>query len=359
MTSRERIRSALSHKQPDRTPCFEYLLLSPIADQLLGRPYAGDPANWSALVAELGWKGAIERIATDQLDLADLLGHDMLYVCPNPPSEQTDPAPPSFLGSQPGGDPDDPVAKVELAIGKSALEAPPADETLFVYETLKDQMRRRGMDLPILAPAYRHGVWTNVDLMQTMILDPQVAERHFELMTQKALAAIEKYASLGVDQVAIGGDFSGSRPLISPQAYRDFIMPEVRKLSRRIHEHGMFAVNASDGDLWLVIEDFLLGCEVDGYLEIDSFAGMDLRRLKQGYGDRITFYGNIDCGNVLSFASPEEIRRHVIACLEAGMGSGGHILCASNAIIESIPLVNYVAYVNAYRDFFDLPGIQV
>jgi len=44
--------------------------------------------------------------------------------------------------------------------------------------------------------------------------------------------------------------------------------------------------------------------------------------------------------------------------IQAGMGSGGHILCASNAITASIPLENYLACVNAYRDFFDLPGIR-
>ena len=54
MTSRERIEAALNHREPDRTPVFEYVLLSPVADQLLGRLYAGDPANWSAMVREKG-----------------------------------------------------------------------------------------------------------------------------------------------------------------------------------------------------------------------------------------------------------------------------------------------------------------
>ena len=115
---------------------------------------------------------------------------------------------------------------------------------------------------------------------------------------------------------------------------------------------------ASDGDLWPVIEDFLFGCEVDGYLEIDMHAGMDMRRLKAGYGDRITLYGNLDCGNTLSFGSPEEVRAHTIQCLEAGMG-GGHILCASNAIAAGVSLENYLAVVYAYRDMFGLPGLEV
>ena len=84
MTSRERIESALRHKQPDRTPIFEYVLQSPRADELLGRHYAADSAHWDEILAEKGWKAAVRQRALDQLELTLLLGHDMLYVVPNP-----------------------------------------------------------------------------------------------------------------------------------------------------------------------------------------------------------------------------------------------------------------------------------
>ena len=129
----------------------------------------------------------------------------------------------------------------------------------------------------------------------------------------------------------------------------------MRKLSRRIHEAGLYAVNASDGNLWPVLDEFLFGCEVDGYVEIDMHAGMDMARLKSRCGDRITLYGNLDCGTILTFGSPDDVRKHTISCLEAGMGNGGHILCASNAITASVPLENYLAVLNAYRDTFNLP----
>ncbi len=136
-------------------------------------------------------------------------------------------------------------------------------------------------------------------------------------------------------------------------------MPEVRTLARRIHAAGAWAVNASDGNLWPVIDDFLLGCEVDGYLEIDLHAGMDLRRLKARYGERITFYGNLDCGNMLSFGTPEEVRAAHAGLPGGRLGQGGHILCASNAITASVPLENYLAAINAYRELFSVATIYV
>jgi hypothetical protein len=354
MTSRERVEAALQHREPDRTPIFEYVLLSPVADQLLGRTYTGDPANWPAILAELGWERAVRREAADRLDLAALLGHDMLYVVPNPlPPEATQPAQGPVIQSE------DPVERLKHRNELEAQASGPPDACFFVYECLKEEMRCRGLDLPILAPAYMHGVWTDVDLMETMVLAPEVAHEHFALATRRALAYIKRYVELGIEQIGVGGDFAGNTLIISPRAYREFIVPEVRKLSDHIHSAGRWAVNASDGNLWPVIEDFLFGCGVDGYLEIDMHAGMDLRRLKALYGERITFYGNLDPGNILSFGSPEDVRKHTLECLEAGMGNGGHILCASNAITASVPLRNYLAVIEAYRDMFGLPPLKL
>lgn len=349
MTSRKRVEAALRHRTPDRTPIFEYVLLSPLADTFLGRAYGGDPANWPALVAELGWAEAVRRNAIDRLELALALGHDMLYVTPNPaPPREPAPARPASAV------PDDPVERLVARNEAAAAAPPPADETFEVYRVLREEMRRRDLDLPILAPAYAHGVWTDVDLMQTMLLAPEVAHQHFALATQRSLALLERYLELGIDQIGIGGDFAGNRPLIAPDLYRTFVVPELRTLSRRIHAAGAWSVNASDGDLWPVIEDFLFGCEVDGYLEIDQHAGMELRALKERYGARVTLYGNLDCGNVLSFGTPDDVRRHTLACLEAGWGDGGHILCASNAITAGVPLENYLAVGEAYRQYFGL-----
>ena len=178
----------------------------------------------------------------------------------------------------------------------AANPAMPDDECLLIYVYLKEEMARQGIDLPILAPAYVHGVWTDVDLMQSMVLAPDVAHEHFTQATRYALGFMEKYLALGIDQIGVGGDFAGNRLIISPRAYRTFIVPEVHQVTQRVHAAGRWAVNASDGNLWPVINDFLYGCDVDGYLEIDMHAGMDLRQLKAQHGARITLFGNLDCG---------------------------------------------------------------
>jgi uroporphyrinogen decarboxylase len=356
MNSRERIEAAFTHGAPDRTPTFEYVILSGMAGRLLGRRCFtyDDGDEWVAAVCELGWLEALRQYITDRLDLAQLLGHDLMYIMPAPP--------PPTNGAMPSNDepsPDDPVERVRHRT-KQGCQLPLElhEDSMSVYLLMREEMERRDMDLPMLAPACAHGIWTDVDLMETMLLEPEVAHEHFALATRRSLAWTDQYLSVGVDQVSVGGDFAGNRPLISPQAYREFIMPGVKEVTNRVHEGGRRALNASDGDLWPVIDDFLNGCGVDGYLEIDRSAGMDLRRLKQEFGDHITLYGNMDCGLELSYYTPEEIRRLVIDCIEAGAGNGGHVFCASNAITASIPLANYVAMVDAYREVFTLPKLR-
>jgi hypothetical protein len=366
MTSRQRVAAAFAHREPDRTPVFEYVLLPPLAEQFLGRPfveYLGGMEPWLAQAQRIGFESAVRRYARDRLALALRLGHDLLCVSPNPaPGAAYFYDPLAELGARfevrTEGDPVESLRARNRKVAETMLGELPRDCYL-VYHFLREEMRRQDLDLPILAPAYFHGIWTDSELMQVMVLEPEVACEHFRLATERALKVIDDYGELQIDLVGIGGDFAGTRLLISPEAYRQFIVPQVRTCARRVRRAGAFAVNASDGDLWPVIDDFLLGCEADAYLEIDLGAGMDLARLKRLYGDRVTFLGNMDCGRILSFASPAEVEQVTLGILESGWGGGGHIFTASNAITASVPPANYLAMVNAYRGRFGLEKLTL
>ena len=364
MTSKERITAALSHIQPDRTPIFEYVLLSPIADAILGRKYYNydeTKGNWNERVKEIGWEKAVKNHAHDKIEIALKLGHDLIYATPNPLPPDTSSQNKNENKIIIEYDENDPVEviKARNIKRKYNIENNELSDLYFqVYYFLQKEIEDRGLELDLFAPSYSHGVWTDTDLMETMILDPEVAHEHFKLCTIDSLRRIEKYMKLSIRHIGVGGDFAGKRPIISPQSYREYIAPEIRILSDYIHNFGAWAINTSDGNLWDVIDDFLIYTNVDGYMEIDMSAGMDLKKLKELYGDRITFYGNIDCGTVLSFASVEEIERYTIECIEAGMGNGGHIFTASNAITSTVPLSNYIAMNNAYRKYFGLPEFK-
>ena len=108
----------------------------------------------------------------DALDLAQLLGHDLLYVCPNPLASER------LSGSTHATEMNltDPVEALRRRNAQAAATPPAlADERLLVYTALYAEMARRELDLPVLAPAYAHGVWTDLDLMETMLLQPDAS----------------------------------------------------------------------------------------------------------------------------------------------------------------------------------------
>lgn len=351
MTSVERVRAAFEHRAPDRTPIFEYVMLSPVCDCVLGRrfmSYDEAPDAWLEYALETGYEKAVMKYARERVEIALRLGHDLLYVLPAPAPQAASPD----HGLLPES------AEERLALrnerDEKRLSLPMDARGFLVYECLLRAMEEADAQMELFVPAYTLGVWTDTDLMITMMTEPEIAHRHFELAADETLQYVRHYREYGIRMIGVGGDFAGNRPLISPRAYRDFIVPEVRRVSDAIHKCGAWAITASDGDVRPVLDDFLVSSRVDGYMEIDQRAGMEMADLKRAYGDRICLMGNVDCGNLMSFGTAEEIRAEVHRCLDEGYGNGGHIFTCSNAISASISPENYRALNDAYREHFGL-----
>ena len=168
-----------------------------------------------------------------------------------------------------------------------------------------------------------------------------------------APSRIRRLAAEGADIIALGGDLACDLgPMISPAHYREFIMPPMREQARLVRSLGAVSTNATDGDIWSILDDFLLGAEVDGYEEIDFDAGMDLGRLKAKYGGRTTFVGNIDIRHKLTSGTVAEVKQHTRECIAAGWGNGGHLLMSSNCIHEHCKTELLLAHLEAYREWF-------
>ena len=48
------------------------------------------------------------------------------------------------------------------------------------------------------------------------------------------------------------------------------------------------------------------------------------------YGDKITLFGNIDCGNLLTYGKPEDVREAVRNCIKIAAPGGGFVLAESD-----------------------------
>ncbi|MCE5236917.1 hypothetical protein LLH23_00315 [bacterium] len=394
MTSRERITAAFEHRDPDRTPIWEKLIKSPAADDLLGRPCAASNFHYRMeRLADGDWDGLVEQWARDEVELCELLGFDMirLYEIGGPPAERpvrvdeetwrtgrtyqqrmasgwirtwTEGAPApdlaareaamrqSLSGSAPpvGGvtDPD-----------RSRSVTAPTDPTAFrLIRTARRLMAEKGMDLPIFCAVYSVGVATLPEFMlEWFITDRDLLAEYYRRNAVAGLHRARQLVAEGADVIALGGDFACDHgPMCSPPDYRAFIAANLREQSRPLHDLGVWTTNASDGDLWPVLHDFLVTAEVDGYEEIDFAAGMDLARLKREFPLK-TFIGNIDIRHTLTSGTPEQVRAHTRECIEKGWGGGGHILMSGNCIHENVQTDLFLTHLNTYREVFGLPSL--
>jgi hypothetical protein len=224
MNSKNRIEKVFQHEAPDRTPFFEYCLNSKeITRRVLGRD--ASYLIWEACVKEKGWENAVRQVAVDRLDIAEFFGHDMMYVVrnPGPPVD----ARPTNVQDEEIDDPVEKVARRNKAKREAGVNF--SEDGFLVYKLMNDEMEKRGIDIPILVPAYMHGVWTDIDLMQAMVLEPDVAKEHFKIATEHASALIDRYLDLKIKLIGIGGDFAGNAPLISPDCYRVQALTDILK----------------------------------------------------------------------------------------------------------------------------------
>ena len=382
MTSRERVLAAFAHRAPDRTPFFEKLIKSPLADLVLGRPSLAHnfPVRMQALEGG-DWHALVEAEAQEIADTGERLGMDLValgtnlspgYERPRRVDECTWETSGELIRYLPGSPwvehvPKRPVRTPDQEEANLAawLEAPwtppqPAQEEFWVFRRVRELLARRGLEPAVFVQCYVMPVCTLPrPLFRWFHERPALLHEYYRRMSAQALARIPRYAELGADIIGLGGDLASDHgPLISPRHYREFVLPHLREQAELAHGLGLLCTTASDGDLWPIAQEVLLDSGVDGFEEIDYAAGMDLARLKREYGQRLTFIGNVDERWTLCRRTPQETRAHVREVIAAGqLTPGGHVLMCSNCIHEDVRPANFQAYLEAYREYFGLTGL--
>jgi len=83
---------------------------------------------------------------------------------------------------------------------------------------------------------------------------------------------------------------------------------------------------------------------------------MDPERLKNTYGERITFWGGgVDTQHVLPFGTPEEVRKQVLDRCQKSFRNAGFVSKPSIMFRSSTPAENIVAMLNAVHEFNGAP----
>jgi uroporphyrinogen decarboxylase len=183
-----------------------------------------------------------------------------------------------------------------------------------------------------------------------MGLYPKAIKRLSEALCHFYMVRMEKWLSaVGsyIDVMLFGDDMGGMNgPQMSPAMYREFYKPWHSKLWNRAKE---LAPNVNIhlhccGGIEPLLNDLIeAGLESSNPVQV-SCAGMDPKHLKNTYGDRFTFWGGgCDTHHVLPSGTPDEVRKNVEYLVSIFEPNGGFVFQQVHNILANVPMENVLA----------------
>jgi len=377
MTPRQRVRTALSHEEPDSVPLA-----------LGGGPYGLTDDLYLRLVKYLGLgepvppfrKGHSISYMDDRL--LEKLGTDLRYCWPG-----LLPNSPVFPGED-----NDMFYDSYGQVWKRALPYYYAGEGILKEATHIDDIERlvRWPDLSdprwtqgvaeraqilheqtdyfvVMRMVASHGPFqTACDLRGTefFLMDMVVNPDFAHALLDKISTAMEGLLKLAMqaggryfDMVELpGDDYAGNTNLlISPAMFRKFIKPCLERLLKVIREHNpnTKVMLHSDGAITKLLPD-IISLGVDVVHPLEPLAATDIPLVKEQFGKQVTFLGGIDISHAMPGTRADVVAETKLRISQLAAG-GGYILAPSNHLQADVPAENVVTLFETAREFGRYP----
>lgn len=201
---------------------------------------------------------------------------------------------------------------------------------------------RRYGDRVVLAPPvsgpFTH-TWSMMgfkSFVRGMYSDPRLIMDLLKMVNRFNIEMGERAIDLGVKYLWIADDFGGNRgPMVSPEHFRRFILPPLRRMVRRFKNRGAQVLLHCDGNVMPIMED-LVSTGIDAFHPMERKTGMQIEEMKKTYGDRMTLIGNLEASHLIPMGSLEEIDRQMRECFSIGSPGGGYIFASDHSIHPAI-----------------------
>lgn len=376
MNGKERVLAALAHREADRVPTGENDIDYMLVEELLGRETLYN-ARWKERQAL--WDNRRDEIVADYgrtlVDVARRLEWDYVRVPTVPKAGEyhhpTMTGPYSWLdasGRELQYSPE--VGNIATYVDTTSMtidELPDPDEPFSVdsseLEAVRHVVAELGESHFIIGRSpvdgtlpYQETVGMEEFLVR-MITEPAFVRRAIAVYTSRSLAYIRALLEAGCHAVMTTDDYSGNKgPFMGPQRFREFIRPAIARQVETAHRAGGYFIKHTDGNVWEILDD-LIATGIDGWHGIQPNIGMDLARLKERYGERLCFFGGLNCETLVEGTTAQARQEVAYAIRHAGPG-GGLVIATGNVLQPGVKLANYLAARQATREFGTYP-IQI
>ena len=142
--------------------------------------------------------------------------------------------------------------------------------------------------------------------------------------------------------------------LISPEQLREFFFPAMRRQFRTWKEAGGRILLHSCGNVDAVLED-LADSGIDAINNIQSGAGMDLARVKQRIGEKVTIVGNVDATGIMCQPDQSLIADAIQKVIDIAGQDGGLIIATDHSFHGGIPTENVEFFIRKAIELGSFP----
>jgi uroporphyrinogen decarboxylase len=192
--------------------------------------------------------------------------------------------------------------------------------------------------------------------MDTLLMDLMInipfADYLLEKITEIRCRMTARYVEAGVDIIRLGDDFGTQQSLMmSPATFRDLIKPKLARIidtAKKINPDVIIFFH-SDGSIMPLIDDFIdMGVDVLNPVQPEC---VDLVKVKDLYGDRLSFWGGIGIQTTMPFGTTAEVKGKVKEVIEILGRGGGLFIAPTHALQPDVPWENVVAFFEAVDEF--------
>lgn len=182
-------------------------------------------------------------------------------------------------------------------------------ETLAALDAAGPYYRLGGMWAPFFHDlCYLFGT---EELLCFMIEEPDLVREATDRICGFYYEANERLYDLAagkIDAHFFGNDFGTQKGLLmSPEMFREFFLPWVRRFAEQARRRGMDCVLHSCGGVSEIVED-LIAAGVNGLHPMQTIAhGMSPAELAGRFGGRVTFWGGVDTQHLLQEGTPDDV----------------------------------------------------
>ncbi len=206
---------------------------------------------------------------------------------------------------------------------------------------------------PILEPLWQG---LGLGLLIKLIRKKRSKIKHYiDLRAKKLIKAAKLNAETDFDVFFICDDTAlKNTTMLNPKYHRELIIPAYKQAVQILKKAGKFVCFHSDGFTEPYF-DGLIEAGFSGVESLEPMAGMNLKHLKEVYGDKLCLIGNIDVSQLLPYGTKDDVVNAVKKCISDAGEGGGYMLSACTDITNSCKLDNVLTMISATKKYGEYP----